>query len=67
MPFFRVPVAAFELGFLGVTPGLISVGIMFFLFRVRVHEAIGPGLLHEGTAIAFLATAVAVTSFNFLY
>jgi hypothetical protein len=40
---------------------------MFFLFRVRVHEAIGPGLLHEGTAIAFLATAVAVGLLIFPY
>jgi hypothetical protein len=40
---------------------------MFFLFRVRVPNVIEPGLLHVGTAIAYLATAVAVTSYDLLY
>jgi hypothetical protein len=34
-------------------------------FRFRVHEAIGPGLLHEITAIAESTTATAVAGYLF--
>ena len=46
-------------------PVRLRIATCHFLFRFRVHEAIGPGLLHESTATAGTATATAVAGYVF--
>ena len=46
-------------------PVRLRIATCNFLFRFRVHEAIGPGLLHESTATAGTATATAVAGYVF--
>jgi hypothetical protein len=46
-------------------PVRLRIATCHHLFRFRLHEAIGPGLLHEITAIAGSTTATAVAGFGF--